>query len=138
MLAAYFGADMWTGHRVNVAAARFDARYGGLSLRHLTTPPVPATNNRARLVRAASALTVPISSAATTALTSVSRTTDITPLPANCARSSRRTGPPSASWLMRACARESSWEIEYVDPSNVSTPGWTFACCGRLPTLRRS
>lgn len=122
VLVAYFGADMWTGHRVNVAAARFDERYGGLSLRHVTTAPVPAANNRAHLVRAASALTVPISTAAMTALTSVSRTTDITPLPADL-RAFAEANKPALGVLADARLRtQSSWEIEYMDLSNA--PPW--------------
>jgi hypothetical protein len=118
VLVAYFGADMWTGHRVNMAAARFDERYDGLSLRHLTTAPVPAANNRARLVRAASALTVPLSTAATTALTNVTRTPDMTPLPAEL-RAFVEANKRALSILADARLRtESSWEVEYVDPSN--------------------
>ena len=118
LLVAYFAADMWTGRRVNQAAARFDARYGGLSIRHLTTAPVPAANNRARLVRAASALTVPMSPAAATALKSVTRTSDMTPVPAEL-RAFVEANKRAVSMLADAGLRaESSWEIEYVDPSN--------------------
>jgi len=118
VLAAYFGVDIWTGHRVNLAAARLEERYGGLALRHLTTAPVPAANNRARLVRAASALTVPMSTAATTALTGVTRTPDTTPLPAEL-RAFVEANNRALGLLADARLRtESSWEIEYVDPSN--------------------
>lgn len=118
LLVAYFGADMWTGHRVNLAAARFDERYGGLSIRHLTTAPVPATSNRARLVRAAAALTVPISPAAATALTSLTRTSDITPVPAEL-RAFAEANTPALSLLADAGLRtQSSWEIDYADSSN--------------------
>ena len=122
VLVAYLGADMWTGHRVNVAAARFDARYGGLSLRHLTAAPVPAADNRAHLVRAASALTVPISPSAVTALTNVSRTTNITPLSAEL-RAFVEANKPALDVLADARLRtQSNWEIEYENPSN-APPG---------------
>jgi hypothetical protein len=118
VLGAYFGADIWAGHRVNQAAARFEERYGGLSLRHLTTAPVPAANNRARLVRAAAALTIPTSTAATKALASVTRTSDMAPLPAEL-RAFVEANAPALTLLAEASLRtESSWEIEYADPSN--------------------
>lgn len=118
LLVTYFGADMWTGHRVNLAAARFDERYGGLSVRHLTTAPVPATNNRARLVRAAAALTVPLSPAATPALTSVTGNSGMSPLPAEL-RPFAEANTRALSLLADAALRtQSSWEIEYVDPGN--------------------
>ena len=118
VLVAYFGADMWAGHRVNLAAARFDERYGGLSVRHLTTAPVPATNNRARLVRAAAALTVPLPPAATPALTSVTGNSGMSPLPAEL-RAFAEANTRALRLLADAALRtESSWEIEYVDPSN--------------------
>jgi hypothetical protein len=122
LLVAYFGADMWTGHRVNLAAARFDERYGGLSVRHLTTAPVPATNNRARLVRAAAALTVPLSPAATPALTSVTGNSGMSSLPAEL-RAFAEANTRALSLLADAALRtQSSWEIEYVDPSNGAPP----------------
>ncbi len=118
VLVAYFAADIWAGRRVNLAAARLDERYGGLSVRHLTTAPVPAANNRARLVRAASALTVPLSPAATKALTSVTGTSDMAPLPAEL-RAFVEANTPALTLLADASLRaESSWEIEYTDPSN--------------------
>ena len=118
VLGAYFGADLWAGHRVNQAAARFDERYGGLSVRHLTTAPVQAADNRARLVRAAAALAVPLSPAATTALTGVTRSSEIRPLPAEL-RAFVEANMPALSLLADASRRaESSWEIEYTDPSN--------------------
>jgi hypothetical protein len=122
VLVAYLGLDVWAGYRVNVAAARFDVRYGGLSDRHLTTAVVPAANNRARLIRAASALTVSMSTPATAAFTNLSRAPEMKPLSQEL-RAFVQANEPALNMIADAGARtESSWETEYADPSNA--PPW--------------
>lgn len=54
------GLDVVEGQRVEAEIARFEARYGSLDLSTLVVPPVPAADNRARIVRAAAALVVPL------------------------------------------------------------------------------
>lgn len=57
-LFARAGLDLWAGRRVDQAVARLEKRYGSLAERTLRLPPVPAADNRARVVRAAAALTI--------------------------------------------------------------------------------
>ena len=54
------GFDQWTGGRVEAEIARLEQRYGSLDEATRIVPPVPATDNRAHVVRAAAALTVPL------------------------------------------------------------------------------
>lgn len=56
LLMAYVGVDVWAGHRVDVEVARLEAVYGSLEASRPT--PVPAADNRARVVRAAAAMVV--------------------------------------------------------------------------------
>jgi hypothetical protein len=57
LLVAYTGLDLWAGHRVNLAVARLEKQYGSLNEDTLRVAPAPAGDNRARVVRAAAALT---------------------------------------------------------------------------------
>jgi hypothetical protein len=59
LLVARTGLDLWAGHRVNVEISRVEQQYGSLDERTLSAAPVPAGDNRARVIRAAAALTVP-------------------------------------------------------------------------------
>jgi hypothetical protein len=54
------GLDVAEGQRVDAEVARFEARYGSLDESTLVVPAVPAADNRAHVVRAAAALTVPL------------------------------------------------------------------------------
>jgi len=58
VLLARAGLDLWAGHRVDQEVARLEKRYGSLAERTLRLPPVPAADNRARVVRAAAALII--------------------------------------------------------------------------------
>ena len=53
------GFEQWTGGRVEAEVARLEQRYGSLDESTRIVAPVPATDNRAHVVRAAAALTVP-------------------------------------------------------------------------------
>ena len=57
-LLAHTGLDLWAGHQVDQEVARLEKRYGSLAETTLRLPPVPAADNRARVVRAAAALTI--------------------------------------------------------------------------------
>jgi hypothetical protein len=57
-LLARAGLDLWAGRRVDQEVARLEKRWGSLAERTLRLPPVPAADNRARVVKAAAALTV--------------------------------------------------------------------------------
>jgi len=52
--------DVVEGHRVEAEVARLEAKYGSLDLSTLVVPAVPAEENQARVLRAAAALTVPL------------------------------------------------------------------------------
>jgi len=54
------GFDVVEGNRVNAVVARIEAKYGSLDLSTLTVPAVPPADNRARVVRSAAALVVPL------------------------------------------------------------------------------
>ncbi len=58
VLLARAGLDLWAGRRVGQEAARLEKRWGSLAERTLRLPPVPAADNRARVVKAAAALTI--------------------------------------------------------------------------------
>jgi hypothetical protein len=57
-LLARAGLDLWAGRQVDQEVARLEKRYGSLAESTLRVPPVPAGDNRARVVKAAAALTV--------------------------------------------------------------------------------
>jgi hypothetical protein len=50
------GVDFWAGRRVNAVIASLEQRYGTLDVTTMAAPPVPASENRARAIRAAVAL----------------------------------------------------------------------------------
>ena len=54
----WVGLDVWAGRRVNAELARLEARHGSLDGRSIVAAPVPAEDNRAKVIRAAAALTV--------------------------------------------------------------------------------
>jgi hypothetical protein len=54
LLVAYVGFDFWTSRRVDAEVARFEERYG--PLKEWYPKPVPAADNRARVVKAAAEL----------------------------------------------------------------------------------
>ena len=56
LLVVYAGVDLWAGHRVRVIVARLEKQYGRLDKVGGVARP-PAGDNRARVVRAAAALT---------------------------------------------------------------------------------
>jgi hypothetical protein len=58
LLLARAGLDLWAEHGVDQEVARLEKRYGSLAESTLRLPPVPAADNRARVVRAAAALTI--------------------------------------------------------------------------------
>lgn len=76
LLVAYVGCDAWAGHRVDSEVARFEQVYG--SLNEPYSVPVPAADNRARVVRAAAAMIVP-NTASNDFSTSFARFTNLTP-----------------------------------------------------------
>lgn len=51
------GLDLWANHRITVEVARLEAQYGSLAESTPGVPPVSESDNRARAVRAAAALT---------------------------------------------------------------------------------
>jgi hypothetical protein len=57
-LLARAGLDLWAGRRVDQEVLRLEKRYGSLAGGSLRPLPVSAADNRARVVRAAAALTV--------------------------------------------------------------------------------
>jgi hypothetical protein len=59
IIGACAGLDVVEGQRLESEVARFEARYGSLDEVTLVVPAVPAADNRASVVRAAAALTVP-------------------------------------------------------------------------------
>lgn len=54
--------DLWAGHQLDAQIARIAVKYGSLDEQASTLPPVPSDDNRARVVRAAAALVVPLDS----------------------------------------------------------------------------
>ncbi len=57
LLVVRVGLDLWANHRITVEIARLETQYGSLDESTLGVPPVPDSDNRARAVRAAAALT---------------------------------------------------------------------------------
>ena len=59
VLLARAGLDLWAGHRLDQEVARLEKRYGSLAESALRSPAsIPPAENRARVARAAAALTV--------------------------------------------------------------------------------
>ncbi len=59
LLVLHVGADVLAGRRVDAVLSRLEQRVGPLTVARLRGPDVPAGENLARLVRAATALTIP-------------------------------------------------------------------------------
>lgn len=56
LLVARLGVDVWAKRRVSVQRAALEAQFGSLDVSTLQVPPVPESENRARILRAAVAL----------------------------------------------------------------------------------
>lgn len=119
LLVVYVGLDLWAGHRVTVATARLEQQIGPLSVRRLGATPVPAAENRARLVRAAAALAVPPSQDALAFISRAGSARETTPIPevalayvaANQAAIHLAAGFGSR--------RQSDWGVDYASGGNM-------------------
>ena len=121
-LLARAGLDLWAGHRVDQEVARLEKRYGSLAEKSLRSPRVPAADNRARVARAAVALTILEvgSQQHQTLLRFLASRTELS-VPADVRavveanRAAIRVAEESRT------RRQSSWDIE---PSGFNAPPW--------------
>jgi len=137
LLAAWVGMDLWAGRRLNEEVARLEKRYGSLATRLLRSPArIPAADNRARVARAAAALTVfefdSEQGRAVERFLAASEQARVverylaanatSPAPAEV-RAFVETNRPAIRVAEEARARaRSSWEADYVSDRN--TPGF--------------
>ena len=119
------GLDLWMGRQIDNEIRRLEQRYGSLDESTVAAPRVPAGQNRARVVRAAAALT---------ALPPGTTSADVMNALGRFAKS--RTGPVPADLIgvvdaNRAAIRlvhdarpriQSDWEVDYPYASN--HPPW--------------
>jgi hypothetical protein len=114
------GADVWAGRSVEAEVARLEARYGSLDQVTMLVPPVPPEDNRARVARAAAALTVPPTKSD---WQSLFRLRDSAPVPADL-----RAFVEANSAAVRLAADirtpgQSNWEVDYQKMGD--SPPWT-------------
>jgi hypothetical protein len=116
------GLDLWAESRVDVEVARLEQRYGTLAEGSLRLQLLPAADNRARAVRAATALTVPGGDSDQQRSVSRFRTYQSSlPVPAelrafvDANRAAIKVAEESRT------RRQSNWDIE---PSGFNTPPW--------------
>ena len=120
MLIAFVSLDAWAARRVNRATRALEERYGTLAEDSLRTAAVPAEQNRARLVRAAAALSVPPTTSIKAFLTEAGRSQQPPPVTAELrdfVESNREALNTAARFTSR---QRSSWEIE---PDGNNIPG---------------
>ena len=113
LLVAYTGADLWTARRLAAEIARLEARYGIAVNGRLVSPSVPAADNRARLVKAATALMIPESEEQRKAMNgfgAISETPAV-PGPLRAFVEANKEAIDVASTI--GTRTLSSWEIEY-------------------------
>ncbi len=120
LLIAYVGVDLWSGHRVDVEIAALEKQYG--SLDDPGVVPVPADDNRARVVRAATALTAfgsdTTSSAFATSFSRFTRLQAPAPVPADL-RAFVEANREAIRLVGEARSRRrSNFEIDYPVASN--------------------
>lgn len=122
VLLARAGLDLWAGRRVDAEVARLEQRYGTLAEGSLRLDRVPSADNRARAIRAATALTVPASGSEQQPSLSRFLTSQLSsPVPAELRafveanRTAIRVAEESRS------RHQSNWDIE---PSGFNTPPW--------------
>src|SRR5262245_24956098 len=119
MLVVYAGLDVWTGRRLQSIAARLEQRYGTMNDDSLRAAPVPPEENRARLVRAAAALSAPQSDAVRAFISQAAKSETIPPIPAEV-RAFVESNREALSIASTFGARErTSWDIE---PDGSNTP----------------
>ena len=125
VLLARAGLDLWAGHRVDQEVARLEKRWGSLAEATLRLPPVPAADNRARVVRAAAALTILENRSPNMARSAV--TWRHGPRPRCRPRfgpSSKSIAPPSA-WRKRAAAVASRTGKPTTRPNAACRRSWS-------------
>ena len=116
LLVAYGGLDLWAGYKVRAQIARIEARYGSLNEDTLRLRPVPAADNRARIVRAAAALIIPAPDTSKT-FQFVSREPSFPVAPE--VRAFAEANRPATRLAAEIPTRsQSNWDIEPRDPGN--------------------
>jgi hypothetical protein len=119
LLVVYTGTDLWAGRQLDAELARLEPRYGNLHLRAIHAPPVPAADNRARLVRAAAALANPGSTdSLVKGLTSFGNSSDTDLVPADL-RAFVEENRDALRLLDKIGTRgKTSWDVDYGSGGN--------------------
>jgi len=118
LLVSYTGLDAWAGRRVAREVARLEAKYGSFDEATLQVAIVPPADNRARIVRAAAALTIPLTGSSLSAV----RLKATEPVPAETRAFAMANGPAIRMAAEIGTRRQSSWEVEYRWPGD--RPPW--------------
>jgi hypothetical protein len=113
MLVVYTATDVLAERSLDAELARLEPQHGNLRVRTFAAPSVPATENRARLVKAALALALPASPAAQTAIRPFGTASDSEVVPPEL-----RTFVEENREAIQLAARfgtrpKTSWDIDY-------------------------
>lgn len=118
LVVLHVAADWLAGRRVDTVLARLEQRVGPLTMERLRAPEVPAGENLARLVRAATALTVPPARDVEQALGTLSDARQTIPLP-DAARSYVAANQPAIELSRNFEGRHrGDWEADYLTGEN--------------------
>lgn len=113
VLLAYVTTDALAGRFLEAELARLEPQHGYLRARTLVAPPVPAADNRARLVSAAAALAIPAPPAVVAALTRFGATSDTDVVPPDL-RAFVEQNREAIQFAARIPTRtKASWDVDY-------------------------
>lgn len=121
LLVLHVGADWLAGRAVDAVLARVEQRVGPLTMERLRAPEVPAIENLARLVRAATALTVPSAPPVEQALGALGDARQPTTVP-EVIRSFVTANQPALDLSREFEARhKADWEADYLTGENAAS-----------------
>ncbi len=121
LLVLHVGADMLAGRRVDSVLARLEQRVGPLTLGRLAAAEVPPGENLARLVRAATALTVPSAPPVEHALGALADARQTTSVP-EVIRAFVTANQPAIDLTREFETRQKAdWEADYLTGENAAS-----------------
>ena len=120
LLVVYVSFDWWAARRIERVTARLEQRYGTLSEDSLRLAAVPAPENRARLVRAATALSVPSIEATRAFISEAAKSPTLPPIPAELRQFVEKNREAMRVAEGFAARERTNWEVE---PDGSNTPG---------------
>ena len=122
-LVGYVSLDWYASRKLDAEIARLEPKYGNLRIWSLANPPgippVPAGENRARLIRAAAALVVPPNNQSVAGISLFGGTDDSVKLPADV-RAWVAANQRAIDFASEIPTRpRSNWELQYPNAENI-------------------